>query len=161
PEMAAVLATDDSPGSLVGVFSGFVALWADLDRIERLFHTGGGFGWGEHHPALGAAQERFTRPMYRDGLAKAWLPAAEGVDAKLRAGGRVLDVGCGYGVSTIVIAQEYPAAKAMGIDLDDVSIAHARKAASEAGLADRVSFEVASAGSLPGADWDVVVFTDS
>jgi SAM-dependent methyltransferase len=160
-EMAAVLATDDSPASLIGVFSGFAGLWADLDRIEELFRTGGGMSWGEHHPAFGAAQERFTRPMYQAGLAAAWLPAADGVDATLRAGGRVLDVGCGRGVSTIVVAQAYPAAIVTGIDADDASVAHARKSAADAGLNERVSFEVADASAPPGAGWDLVLFTDS
>lgn len=160
-EMAAVLATDDSPASLIGVFSGFAGLWADLDRVEELFHTGGGMAWGEHHPAFGAAQERFTRPMYQAGLAAVWLPAADGVDAALRTGGRVLDVGCGRGVSTIVIAQAYPRASVTGIDADDASVAHARKSAAEAGLGERVTFEVAGATVLPGAGWDLVLFTDS
>jgi SAM-dependent methyltransferase len=161
PEMAAVLATDDSPVSMIGVFSGYVGLWADLDRIEELFHTGAGLSWGAHHPSLGAAQERFTRPIYEANLATAWLPAADGVDATLRAGGRVLDIGCGYGVSTLVIAERYPEAKITGIDSDDASVAHARKAAADAGLAEQVTFEVADAGALPGNAWDVVVFTDS
>ena len=64
-EMALVMATDDSPASLIGVFSGFAALWSDLDTIEGFFRTGGGMGWGDHHPALNDAQSRFTRPMYR------------------------------------------------------------------------------------------------
>src|SRR5206468_2738296 len=64
-EMAAVLASDDSPASLIGVFPGFVALWNDVDAVERLFRAGGGLRWGEHHPALGDAQARFTRPLYR------------------------------------------------------------------------------------------------
>ncbi|GIH05215.1 SAM-dependent methyltransferase [Rhizocola hellebori] len=160
-EMAAVLATDDSPASMIGVFSGFIGLWADLDRIEDLFRTGAGLSWGDHHPALSAAQERFTRPMYEASLAKAWLPAADGVDVALRAGGSVLDIGCGYGVSTLVIASGYPQAKLTGVDSDDGSVAHARKAAAEAGLAQRVTFEVADASSLPGSGWDVAVFTDS
>ena len=160
-EMAAVLATDDSPASLIGVFSGFVGLWADVDRIEELFRTGGGMAWGEHHPALSAAQERFTRPMYQAGLATAWLPAADGVDAALRAGGRALDVGCGYGVSTLVIAEAYPAASVTGVDADDASVAHARKSAARRGPGAGVTFEVADATALPGAGWDLVLFTDS
>ncbi len=160
-EMAAVLATDDSPASLIGVFAGFAGLWADLDRIEELFRSGGGMGWGEHHPSFSAAQERFTRPMYEAGLATAWLPAADGVDAALRAGGRVLDVGCGYGVSTLVIAEAYPDAALTGIDADDMSIAHARKASADAGFGERVTFEVAEASTLPGSGWDLVLFADS
>src|SRR5215813_7155710 len=83
---AAVLAGDDSPVSMIGVFAGFPALWADVDHIERFFREGGGMAWGDHHPAMGPAQERFTRPIYLSALASAWLPAAEGVVSRLAAG---------------------------------------------------------------------------
>ncbi len=158
---AAVLASDESPVSMIGVFAGFPALWADIDHIERFFRDGGGMGWGDHHPSLGPAQERFTRPIYLSALASAWLPAAEGVVGKLAAGGSVLDVGCGWGVASVIIAQAWPNARVTGIDLDDVSIAQARKRAAEAGVTGQVSFEVADATALPGGGYDIVIFTDS
>ena len=84
--MALVLATDDSPASLIGVFHGFVAMWNDLDTIEGFFRTGGGMSWGDHHPALNDAQARFTRPMYRAALVDGWIAALDGVTG--RAAGR-------------------------------------------------------------------------
>jgi SAM-dependent methyltransferase len=160
-EMAAVLATDNAPTSLIGLFSGFEALWADLAHLETFFRTGQGMGWGDHHPSMAGSQERFTRPLYEAGLATAWLPAVEGADRALRASGRLLDVGCGRGVASFIIAKAYPQARVTGIDGDDAAIAHARKTAAEAGLGDRVSFEVADASAVPGGPYDVVLFSDS
>lgn len=160
-EYAAVLADDRAPTSLIGVFPGLRALWADLDLVEGFFRTGGGMGWGEHHPALGAAQERFTLPAYVHGLIATWIPAVAGIEPKLRAGARVADLGCGYGLSSILIAQQWPNTTVTGFDPDDASIAHARAAASEAGLDGRVAFEVADAAGYPGNGYDLVTFTDS
>ena len=103
-EMALVLATDDSPASLIGVFEGFVGMWNDLATIEGFFRTGGGMSWGDHHPALNDAQARFTRPMYRAALVDGWIAALDGVTARLQAGGQVADIGCGQGTSTITMA---------------------------------------------------------
>ena len=158
-EMAQVLGTDDAPTSLVGVFGALTALWHDVDVVERLFRTGGGIGWGEHHPSLTDAQERFTRPMYRASFV-AWIEALDGVAEKLREGALVADIGTGRGVSTIVLAQAYPASTFVGFDIDAASVTAARKAAAEAGVSDRVAFEVADATAFPGTGYDLVSFTD-
>ena len=86
--MALVLATDDSPASLIGVFEGFVGMWNDLATIEGFFRAGGGMSWGDHHPALNDAKARFTRPMYRAALVDGWIAALDGVTGRLQAGGR-------------------------------------------------------------------------
>ena len=74
---------------------------------------------------------------------------------------RVADVGCGYGASTILLAQAFPNSRFTGFDFHDVSIARARKAAREHGVADRVEFEVADARAFPGTGYDLVLFVDS
>src|SRR5207248_3545016 len=85
----------------------------------------------------------------------------DGAAARLRAGGRVADIGCGQGVSTIVMAEGFPAAAFTGFDHSDVLVATARKAAAEAGVSGRVSFEVADATSFPAdPGYDLVTFTD-
>jgi ubiquinone/menaquinone biosynthesis C-methylase UbiE len=160
-EMARVLATDDSPASLIGVFPGFVAMWSDLGSIEGFFRTGGGMSWGDHHPGLNDAQARFTRPMYRTSLVDGWIAALDGVTARLTSGGKVADIGCGQGTSTIVMAERFPASSFTGFDHSDAMIAAARRAADDADLADRVSFEVADAAGFPGHGYDLVCFTDS
>jgi SAM-dependent methyltransferase len=161
-EMAVVIAGDDSPASLVGVFPGFIALWNDLDAIEKFFRTGGGMGWGDHHQALNDAQARFTRPMYRASLVGAWIAALDGVAARLRAGGQVADIGCGQGTSTILMAEGFPAATFTGFDHSDAVVAAARKAAVETGVSDRVTFELADATSFPArpGGYDFIAFTD-
>jgi SAM-dependent methyltransferase len=162
-EMAVVIAGEDSSASLIGIFPGFIALWNDLATIEGLFRAGGGMGWGDHHPVLNDAQSRFTRPMYRASLVDVWIAALDGVTDRLRAGGRVADVGCGQGVSTIVMAEGFPASRFTGFDIADVLVAAARKAAADVGVSNRVSFEVADATSFPAepGGYDLVAFTDS
>ena len=160
-EMALVLATDDSPASLVGVFPGFAAMWSDLGTVEGFFRTGGGMSWGDHHPALNDAQARFTRPMYRAALVDEWIAALDGVTGRLQAGGKVADLGCGQGTSTIVMAERFPASSFAGFDHSDAVIAAARKAADDASLGDRVRFEIADAAGFPGHGYDLVCFTDS
>lgn len=118
-EMALVIAGDDSPASLIGVFGGFTALWHDLGTVEGFFRTGGGMGWGDHHPALNDAQARFTRPMYRASLTGGWIAALDGAADRLRAGGRIADVGCGQGTSTILMAEGFPASAVTGFDHSD------------------------------------------
>ncbi|HKR71241.1 MAG TPA: class I SAM-dependent methyltransferase [Streptosporangiaceae bacterium] len=159
-EMALVIATDDSPASLIGVFQGFAALWSDLPTIEGFFRTGGGMGWGDHQPALNDAQSRFTRPMYRASLVDGWLAALDGVTSRLLAGARVADIGCGQGTSTILMAERFPASTFAGFDHSDALIATARKAAADSAAGDRVSFEVADAAVFPGHEYDLITFTD-
>jgi len=82
------------------------------------------------------------------------------VEAKLKSGARVADVGCGHGASTILLANAYPESKFVGFDYHPGSVEAARKSAQEAGVSDRVSFEVASAKEYPGSDYDLVAFFD-
>lgn len=158
-EMASVFADEASPTSLIGVFPALIACWADLDAVEGFFRNGGGMGWGDHDPALNRAQARFTRSMYGAGLTT-WIGALDGVAATLGRGGRIVDIGCGYGVASLLMAQAFPASTVLGVDHDPASITTARKAAAEAGLGDRVSFLTADATDFPGDDFDLVVFTD-
>jgi ubiquinone/menaquinone biosynthesis C-methylase UbiE len=107
------------------------------------------------------AQARFTRPMYRAALVDGWIAALDGVTGRLQAGARVADVGCGQGTSTILMAERFPASTFTGFDHSDAIIAAARKAAADAGVSDRVGFEVADATSFAGEGYDLVAFTDS
>ena len=112
------------------------------------------------HPALFHGTERFFRPGYAANLVSSWIPALDGVDAKLKAGAKVADIGCGHGASTIIMAQAYPKSRFIGFDYHEPSIEQAREAAAEAGVADRVSFEVARAQDFPGEGYDLVAIFD-
>jgi SAM-dependent methyltransferase len=117
-------------------------------------------GWHEHDHRLFRGTERFFRPGYRASLVSDWIPALDGVQEKLERGARVADVGCGHGASTILMAEAFPNSEFSGFDYHDASIKRARQAAEEAGMADRITFEVASAKDYPGTDYDLVCVFD-
>lgn len=154
------LAVDDSPVFLPGAFQVLSSVMKDEPRITEAFRSGDGVGWHEHHPDLFHGAERFFRPGYAAHLITEWLPAVEGVTGRLKAGGKVADVGCGHGSSTILMAQAFPAARLHGYDYHDASIEAARRAAQRAGVSDRTSFDVASAKAFPGSGFDLVTFFD-
>jgi len=160
PEQAVALADEDSPFYLLGAYDLIASLFADEDKIREAFRTGEGMGWHEHDHRLFHGTERFFRPGYRGHLVDAWIPALEGVQEKLENGAEVADVGCGHGASTIIMAQAFPNSKFVGFDYHPESIERAREAAEEAGVGDRITFEVASAKDYPGTDYDLVCVFD-
>jgi SAM-dependent methyltransferase len=164
PEHAFVLAQADSPAFLTPAFDVTSAIWRAEDRLVDSFRTGSGVGWHEHDCRLFSGTEAFYRNGYRANLTSSWIPALGDRAAALAAGGRVADVGCGHGASTILMAQAFPAARLVGLDAHAASIATARERAREAGVADRVRFEVAPAAALlevAGGALDLVCFMDA
>jgi 2-polyprenyl-3-methyl-5-hydroxy-6-metoxy-1,4-benzoquinol methylase len=159
-EQALALAQEGSPAFIPGAFDVAVAQFKAIPHMLERFKSGQGFGWHEHDSALFHGTERFFRPGYAANLVSKWLPALEGVEAKLRSGARVADVGCGYGASTVIMAQAYPASTFLGFDYHDASIRPAREAAERAGVSDRVRFETAKAAEYPGGDYDLVTVFD-
>ncbi|MFQ5492475.1 MAG: class I SAM-dependent methyltransferase, partial [Phycisphaerae bacterium] len=159
PEQSAVFADPDSPVFMAGAFYSLAALWIDEPKVEKAFRTGQGIGWGEYHPCLFCGTEKFFRPAYRNHLIEDWIPALDGMEQKLKAGARVADVGCGHGVSTILLGKSFPESKFYGFDLHGPSIEHAREMAQEAGVGN-VTFELGKAKSFPGEDYDLVAFFD-
>lgn len=157
-EYAMVLADDDSPAALAGGFEFQAGAWADADRIADLFVTGGGLAWGDRDLRLLNGAARFFAPLYRGSLVQQWLPSLDGVVSRLVEGVRVLDVGCGHGLATVLMAASYPDSTFVGIDPDEGSIARARRSA---GAAPNVTFELGHADDLPGDGWDLVCYFDS
>ncbi|HEX4660113.1 MAG TPA: class I SAM-dependent methyltransferase, partial [Streptosporangiaceae bacterium] len=129
-------------------------------RITEAFRSGHGLGWHEQDADVFIGCEQFFRPGYIANLIPAWIPALDEVEDKLRSGATVADIGCGLGASTILLGQEYPNSRFTGSDYHDQSIEMARKRAGEAGVADRVSFEVASAASFSGSGYDLAATFD-
>jgi SAM-dependent methyltransferase len=159
PEQALALADETSPCFLPGAFHVIAAAFAAEPKIERRFRSGKGLGWGEHDHRLFEGTERFFRPNYVGNLVSNWLPALDGVEAKLKAGAKVADVGCGFGSSTIIMAKAYPKSTFIGFDYHKPSILAARKRAKEAG-AKNVTFKVAKSTDYPGKGYDFVAHFD-
>ena len=159
-EHAMALADEDSPLFMLGGLSILASVWADEDRLAERFSRGEGFGWHEHDPRLFSGTERFFRPGYRAHLTEDWIPAMDGLSERLTAGAHVADVGCGHGASTLIMARAYPQSTFVGFDYHDGSIARARELAREAGVEDRVRFEVARADAYPGDGYDLVCHFD-
>jgi 2-polyprenyl-3-methyl-5-hydroxy-6-metoxy-1,4-benzoquinol methylase len=160
PEQALAFANEASPACLLGGIQIMASLYQDEAKFLEAFRTGKGVGWHEHNPELFVGTERFFRPGYNANLVPNWIPALEDVETKLKGGAKVADVGCGLGASTIVLAQAYPNASITGFDYHGPSIDLARQRAAEAGVGDRVAFEVSSAKEYPGTGYDLVAFFD-
>jgi 2-polyprenyl-3-methyl-5-hydroxy-6-metoxy-1,4-benzoquinol methylase len=159
-EQAFAMADETSPAFMPGAFQVALAAIKAEEQLAERFKSGAGFGWHEHHHELFVGTERFFRPGYAANLIAAWIPALEGVDEKLKKGGRVADVGCGLGASTVLMAKHYPKSEFVGFDYHDKSIESAKQRAKDAGVSGRIRFEVAKAKDYPGKDYDFVTFFD-
>jgi 2-polyprenyl-3-methyl-5-hydroxy-6-metoxy-1,4-benzoquinol methylase len=160
PEQALMFADPMSPAFVGGGFQLALGAAEARDHIAEAFSTGTGFGWGEHTHDVFDGCQRFFEPGYRANIVQSWIPSLDGVHQRLLDGGRVADVGCGHGASSIIIGEAYPNATVEGSDLHDGSIEEARRLAQEAGVADRVSFSVADAAALPSRSYDLVTSFD-
>jgi SAM-dependent methyltransferase len=160
PEQAMAFAEEGSPAFFAGAFDVAQSTYLDEPKVAEAFRTGKGVGWHEHSKCLFSGTERFFRPGYNANLVSNWIPALEGVEAKLKAGAKVADVGCGHGASTIVMAQAYPKSEFFGFDYHMPSIERAKKAATEAGVANRITFAQAHAKDFPAKSYDLVAFFD-
>ena len=149
-EHAIALSDEQSPACVLGGFQAMTAAMRSAPKVTEAFRTGGGLGWHEHDPDLFEGVERFFRPGYNANLVSSWIPALDGVQAKLTEGGHVADIGCGYGASTIIMAKAFPRSTFVGFDYHRESIDRARERAAQAGVSDRVKFEVAKAKDYPG-----------
>ncbi len=159
-EQAFALTDPDGPLFLPGAFELALGSLAALPRVVDAFTTGRGIGWHEHDDQVFSGCERFFRPGYQAHLVSEWLPALDGAVERLESGARVADLGCGHGASTVLMAQAFPKSTFVGSDYHEGSIEQARKRAAEAGVADRVRFEVATAQSTAGHDLDLVTTFD-
>jgi 2-polyprenyl-3-methyl-5-hydroxy-6-metoxy-1,4-benzoquinol methylase len=160
PEQAMVFATDDSPVNLTGAFETMAALLGNQEKVQPAFKTGGGVAWGDQAGCMFCAVARFFRPGYQNNLVNTWLPALDGVAAKLERGAKVADVGCGHGWSTVFMGKAFPNSEFVGHDFHPASIEDARKHAAEHGVSGNVRFEVGAAKDYAGGDFDLVTFFD-
>jgi SAM-dependent methyltransferase len=159
-EQAFCLADPDGP-NLAAAFQAALGMLRAEPVIAEAFRTGAGVGWHQHHEDVFVGVDAFFRPGYVANLVPNWIPALDGVAAKLTAGARVADVGCGLGSSSVLLAEAYPRTTITGSDYHAGSIERARKRAADAGLGDRVTFEVATAQTFTGTGYDLVTMLDS
>jgi SAM-dependent methyltransferase len=160
PEQQAIFADENSPYFMTGGYYSIASMYTDEPMLTAAFTTGEGIQWGEHHGCLFCGAAKFFRPSYQANLVSNWLPSLEGdVVEKLKKGAKVADVGCGHGVSTVLMAQAFPKSTVVGYDFHDSSIDAARENAEKAGVKN-VTFEVATSKNYPGNDYDLVTFFD-
>jgi len=160
PEQALALADPNGPVSVPGALTLALGAVANVPAMTEAFRTGAGVGWHEQNADVHGGCEQFFRAGYAAHLVADWLPALDGVVAKLTAGARVADVGCGLGASAVLLAQAFPASRVDGSDYHEGSIALATKRAADAGVTDRVTFAAATAQTFTGTGYDLVATFD-
>jgi ubiquinone/menaquinone biosynthesis C-methylase UbiE len=160
PEQALVLADETSPVFLPHAWQVNAALWFDEEKTLNAFRTGNGVSWGDHHHRLYCGIAAFYRNAYQASLVQEWLPALDGVVAKLEQGAKVADVGCGHGHSTVIMAKAFPQSQFWGFDVHEESVRVARDVARDATVSDRVHFEVANATDYPSREYDLICYFD-
>lgn len=159
-EQTAVLADDDSPAIMTGAFYSISSMYHDEPKVTEAFKTGKGVTWDDHNNCLFCGVEKFFRPSYKSSLLTSWIPALNGIKEKLISGAKAADIGCGHGVSTLIMAEAFPNSHFTGYDFHEASIKHARQIAEESGLKN-ISFEVADAKSYPKQNYDFITFFDA
>ena len=159
-EQAMLFADENSPANMLGGFQIALAAGRIVDKLTDAFRTGDGIGWHEHDHGVFEGCARFYRPSYIANIVQNWIPALDGVKARLEAGIRVADIGCGHGTSTLIMAQAYPNSRFVGFDYHQASIDAANKAARESG-ASNCRFEVGGAQDYPGHSYDLVTVFDA
>ena len=160
PEQAFALTDPAGPVFLPSAYELALGAIKAQHHIEESFRTGAGYGWGQHDEDVFTGCERFFRPGYLMHLLTEWIPALDGVQAKLERGASVADLGCGHGASTLLMAEAFPASRFVGSDYHTGSIESARERAEDAGVGDRVRFDVASAQELEATGLDLVTTFD-
>jgi SAM-dependent methyltransferase len=159
-EQIAVFADPNSPAAMTGGFYAISAIYHDVPLVAESFRTGAGLPWGKHHNCLFCGIERFFRPGYQANINEKWIPALDGVEQKLNVGTRVADIGCGHGVSTLIMAKAFPKSEFYGFDLHPASIEAANRHAREQQITN-VHFSIASAKDFAGNDYGLMTVFDA
>ena len=160
PEQAMVFGIKDSPVYLAGAFDLAAAMIEGEAKVEAAFRDGSGVAWGDSAGCLFCSVGAFFRPTYVNSIVQEWIPSLDGVEAKLKAGAKVADIGCGVGFSTLLMAKAYPNSRFVGYDFHEESVIDARRHAKEHGLSDSVRFEIAAAKDIDERDFDLITVFD-
>lgn len=159
-EHAVVLADEDSPMFTAGFFQAFSGFGFAVPKITECFEKGTGMPWGDHHTDVFVGVERVFRPSYIIQIVRDWIPSIKGLKEKLENGAKVADIGCGHGLSSILMARAFPRSTYIGFDNHPRSIEWANRAVKQEGLEKNVKFEVADAGAFPGEGYDFIAYFD-
>lgn len=159
-ENALVLADDQSPAYLLGGYQVLRSIFKDEDKFVNMFKTGDGLRWGDHHHDLFEGTAKFFRPNYASNLTQSWIPSLEGIEEKLKKGVKVADIGCGFGISTLIMARQYPNSFFYGYDNHVPSIEAATMNAKNENLLKNSEFLAVSANEPIGKDFDFITFFD-
>jgi len=160
PEQALIFTREGQPACMQGFFEIVISQFAGEEKAVETFRSGQGRPWSDHLPCCFCGTDRFFRPGYHANLIDNWIPALEGVEAKLKAGAKVADIGCGHGSSTVLMAQAFPNSTIHGIDLHAPSIEAAKAKAAEAGVTN-VEFRVGKAQDFAGQGYDFACIFDA
>ncbi|MBC7937879.1 MAG: class I SAM-dependent methyltransferase [Rhizobacter sp.] len=158
-EHALVLTEKDSPFLLGPAYYVVNSLWKDKEKLSKAFTSGSGIGWHEHHHDLFHGVESVYRTGYLANLNNVWIPSLNGMEEKLLNGGRVADIGCGHGASTILMAEAFPNSEFYGFDYHRESIDVAKLRAEEKGLTN-IFFIEAGADEYKTGNFDLICFFD-
>lgn len=166
PEQAMALADENSPVYILGAYQAIRSYFKDEDKFVEMFKSGNGMKWGEHHHDLFEGSALFYKPNYVGNLVSSWIPSLDGVEEKLQQGAKVADIGCGYGISTILMAKAYPNSKFYGFDNHGPSIEKAKdqirkEEETGGGSISNVEFVSVNANDESiGNDYDLITFFD-
>jgi SAM-dependent methyltransferase len=160
PEKAMVLAVEDAPTFLIGAWDAVFAAIGNMPKVQNAFQTGEGITWGDHGQCAFCATERLFRSTYLNFLVQHWLPQLDGVIEHLQRGAKVADIGCGHGLTTVLMAKAFPNSQFVGFDFHEGSINHARDLAKTQGVVDNLSFDIATAKNFPGTSYDLICAFD-
>jgi SAM-dependent methyltransferase len=167
PEQAMAFTDEDSPVYIQGAYQAIRSYCKDEDKFVEMFKSGKGMKWGEHHHDLFEGSALFYKPNYVGNLVSSWIPSLDGVEKKLQQGAKVADIGCGYGISTILMAKAYPNSKFYGFDNHGPSIEKAKdqiRKEEETGGEGRISnvafVSVPANDESIGNDYDLITFFD-
>ncbi|RJF85624.1 class I SAM-dependent methyltransferase [Sphingomonas cavernae] len=160
PEQAAVFAHEGEPTCMQGFFQAVVSQYMSNETAIDVFKSGRGRAWGEHNNCLFCGTDRFFRPGYMVNLVSSWIPALDGVEATLKSGGKVADIGCGHGSSTMLMAEAYPKSQIHGYDFHQPSIDFARQKAADGGPAN-TRFDAVAAKEIGEDGYDLACIFDA
>ena len=140
PEHATVLLDRDNPAYTIPWVAFIPSFASVLSQVLEVFRTGGGVPYEAYGPDMVEAQGMGNRPTYVNHYVSKWIPAMPDIETRLKAGGRVADIGCGMGWSSIALARGFPEIQIDAVDSDKASIVEAKRHAKEAGVSERIVF---------------------